>query len=753
MAKPTKTMAVNETELVGALAKRVQNAVGVSAENIETKQEVSLKRYNRAPLDGDEELSKRSKYQTPDIMERTDYNTAQSVKILDHSKQVVSFEPNGPEDADIADQMSDVCNFILRNKHSHVALLSPTIKNSFLTGLGVIMLEFRECVEESKPEMIKGATDDALVQFDAQEEAGEIIIEEVGEPYKAPPAAPDPNMPPEMAMIAEMMQPEVRDIKIRRIKKLPDLKLKNLPPEDFIVSKDADFNEQTGGIKAALQGHRSIQTRKSLIAQGFDKDTVKKIPRAEDKGEGIALQRAKETDYQQGIGDVEDDVTVYEIFTHIAIESDKARHYRITLAGDLESKPVLLDYVEVSKFYPYAAFVPYPIPNTLFGQNIIDRIGEEQRLRSQMTRAIHDGLNKSVHPIPIIDMETTNPDDVLNMHVGKPIRSSNPTGGLSFVNTPFTAMAASPIIDSLSQTMDYTTGVGGAVATASPSDMQNTTATASSIANSNQQTFIENICRHFADTSYRYMVKVIIDLLVDNPELAQPYIARLTNKPGEWKIDQWDPDMDVTANVAFGVTDKMANSANLQMILGLQQQLQGLGLANAHTLYLTATKIAENAGYKIPFFVDPSTLPPAPPPEPAPDPNAGLIEIEKVKAQLKAQTDEADRVFKAWEVRVEDDRERDRMAQEFELKRAEITAKYQAQVDIARVQQQQAAQRNDVDYAIAAQDAQVQQKAMQAEQMKAQQEAAQAQQAQAAQAQEPDPQTGAPAAPMPPQGV
>lgn len=746
MAKPTKKMAVSESQLVGMLSKSVQHAVGVAKKRIDSKREIGIKRYNRDPFPGDEELVGRSKYQTPDIMERVDWLTAQSVKLLDHSRQVVSFQPNGPEDGPKADQMSEVCNFVWRNKNSHVAVLTPTIKNAYLTGTGIIMAEFRECVEESKPQLIKGITFEQYLEYDAQEEAGQIIVEEVGKPYKAPAPAQQPGMDPNAAAIADIVQPEVFDIKVRYIKKYPQLNLKNLPPEDFIISEDADFDQQTGGIRAELQGHRTFVSRKALARNFKDaKDKIAKIPKASDKDDGLARERSRDTDYQQGITESDDKVAVYEIFTFVAIETDTPRHYRITLAGDLENAPVLLGYDEVTKFYPYAAFVPFPTPNTLFGQSIVDRIGDEQKLRSQMTRAVHDGLNKSVHPIPVINMDAiTNPDDVLNIWHGKPIRTNgDPQAGISFVNQPFNGMNVMPVVESLSQTMDYTTGVGGGLATVDPSTVQNKTATEASQQASQQQTFIEHICRWFADTGYRYVVKVIIDLLVENPELAQPYIARLTNNAAEWKVDQWDPDMDVTANVAFGVTDKLGNQANLQMIYGLQQQLQGLGIANAQTLYLTATKIAENAGYKVPFFVDPSTLPPPPPQAPPPDPNAGLIEIEKVKAQLKSQSDAESRQFEMWKARLDDDRQRDRMAQEFELKRAEIQAKYQAQVDIARVQMEQARQRNDVDFAIAAQDAQLQAKQAQAQ---AQQQAVEAQQQQAAQPQQPQ-------QPMPPQGV
>lgn len=748
MAKITKPKRIDEDALVNSLAKSVQEAVGVSVTHIANKQEEALKLYMRELFPTDKKGDGKSKWMSSTVLERTEWTSASLLKVFDTQYQVVSFCPNDPSDQPIADQMNDVCNFVVRSKNSHVGFLRPWFTNGVLTGIGIVVIEFRKEREELKPEILRAVSDQQLVDLVAQEEAGKIIIEERGEPYAAPQQAPMPGIPDELAAIAQQMQPEVRDIKIRRVREHLQLNIKNLPPEDFIVSKDADFDQQTGGIAARLQGHKRVIARSELIDMGFDAKKVASIPSAHSDTDGMSLQRSKETDYDDGVGEVEDDVLVYEVYTRMAVDDDKRRHYRFVLGGDLTNKPILLHREEVSKFYPYAAFVPYPTPNTLFGQGMVDRAGPTQRLVSQIVRAQHDNLNKFVNPITIVNPDVTRPDDLLNLHPGKVIRSEDPTGGISFVQQPFTAMQAQPMIDSLNTELDYTTGVGGALATVSPSDLQNTTATANARMATTQQLFVEQICRHFADTGYRYMFRVIIDQLVSNPEDAQAFITRLTGRYTPIRIDEWDPDMDVTANVAFGVTDKIGNAANLQTILGLQTQLQGMGLSNAQTIYHTATKIAENAGHKnaSTFFVDPSTLPPQPPAPPPPDPNAALIEEMRIKAQLDAEAKAREYEFEMRKLIIENDLKRDQMAQDLELKRAEIEAKYQAQVDIARIQQEQARQRNDVDFAIAAQDAQVQVKQAQAQQDAQEQQAMQAMQAQA---QQPPMPSQAPA--MPPQ--
>ncbi|WVT74011.1 hypothetical protein QM996_02535 [Sinorhizobium chiapasense] len=732
MAKITKTKKVDEDALVSTIAKAVREAVGVSVTHIANKQEEALKLYMRELFPTDKKGDGKSKFVSADVQERTDWATAQLIRVFDNQQQVVSFCPNESNDQPVADQMTDVCNFVVRSKNSHVAMLSPWVKNGFLTGLGVTMVEFRKEREELKPELLKGVADQQLVDLVAQEEAGKIVIEERGEPYDAPQVPPIPGLPDELAAMAQQMQPKVRDIKIRRVRDNIQLNILNLPPEDFIVSKDAQFDQQTGGIRARLQGHKRVIARSELIEMGFDAKKVAAIPSADEETEGMALQRSKETDFDDGVGEVEDDVIVYEIYTRLAIEDSKRRHYRLVLAGDLESKPVLLHREEVSKFYPYAAFAPFPIPNTLFGQGMVDRVGPTQRIVTQYIREQHNNLNKHVNPIVVVNPDTARPDDLLNLHAGKVIRSEDPTGGLNFVQQPLTTMALQPAIDSLRTELDYTTGVGGALASVNASDLQNTTATANAQRASSQQMLVEQICREFADTGYRYLFRIIVDLFVNNPEEAEIFIRRLTGNYAPIRIDEWDADMDVTANVAFGVTDKIGNAANLQSVLGLQTQFQEMGLANPQTIYTTATKIAENAGFKnaSAFFVDPSTLPPPPADQPPP-PNP-LVEAEEVKAAAAAAENEKDRQLKIALAEIEDRRARERDEQDFRLKARELELKYQAQVDVARIEAEVAAQQQaarDQEAAFAQADKERAQAEAQAQQA-AQEQAAQAQTAQ-----------------------
>lgn len=518
-----------------------------------------------------------------------------------------------------------------------------------------------------------------------------------------------------MAAFAHLMpQPQLYDLKIRHIRTQRRMNIVNLAPENFIVSKDADFDQQTGGIRAKLQGHKAVVGRQMLIEQGHDVEKIKGIPSASDETSGISVQRASVLNFDQGISDIEDEVFVYEIYTFMAIESEKRRHYRITLAGDIQSNPVVLGYEEVSKFYPYAAFCPFVTPNTLFGQGIADRVGPEQELLSKMQRGIIDNLNMHVHPIKVVNPDVTRFDDALNLAPGAAIRSTSPDAGINFISTPFTGASALPVMEQIRETAELTTGVGGAMMSINASDMQNTTATASSQRANASQMLVEMVCRHFADTGYRYLFRIIIDLLIQYPDDAEALITRLLGKYEKMLVDEWDPELDISATVAFGVMNKDGNMMSLQMILQNQftAMERQMPFVNQQHIYETLVRMAENAGFKNAnaFFQDPATIPPPPPPQPPqPSPDTlGLIEVEKAKAELRAQSEREKREFEAKKLIMENDRIRDLAFADLELKRAEIAAKYNAQVNMAAIKAEQEAKRMDMDFANAEQDAQVQ---------------------------------------------
>ncbi|MDX1114782.1 portal protein [Sinorhizobium medicae] len=673
-------MTNEEEAILRTITPQLKSAVTWSNSHIANKQEQALKHYKREALPGDDKLRGKSKWVSPKVQQHVDWLSGQLIRIFDAPENVLEFCGIGPEDEAIARQQTQVVNWILKTKNSHGAYLQPWIQNGLLTGLGVVTAEFETHTEESLPRLLKNVPNEMLVVLNQQEEAGQIIIEEVGKAQ---------TQPGPMGIV------ETRDIKVRTVKRIPCFSILSVAPEDFIVSKDAKFDNETGGIAAKIQGHRKLISKGDLLEMSFDEEKVNALPAASDKTDGIALERSKDLAGERGVGP--DDVEVFTIYTKAKIGKDKkARHYRLTIGGDIENSPILLDYTEVSRFYPYAAFTPFPIADTLFSLGVADRLADDHILITRMYRHVLDSLSQHVNPIKVFNPDTTNGDDLLNSHAGALVRSTDPTGGISFNVPPFAGADAIPVIDQLSQSLEFSTGTGPTMIGVNAEDFQRTSATAANLRSNASQLLIEMISRFFADTGYKYLVKIVVDLLIQNPEEAAELTSRLTNQA--IPLDEFSTDYDVATSVAFGVMSRDQSRQSLTNLFNMQMQLKGAGMSfiQDHHVYATVAKLVETDGFKNigSFAADPTTLPPAPPPPPPVDPNAGLIEMEKVKAQLEAQAADADRQFQMAKLAAQQDFERDKMAQDRELKKAELEAKYAAQVEIERLKIEQSMPRD-----------------------------------------------------------
>lgn len=708
---------ISRDDIASLIGKKLSTATAFATSQLQQQYERNLKQYLRQPMPGDDKIRGRSKFVSSDVQERVGWAVAQILRVLDGQKSVVYFEPKTTStyDQQIAKQQNVVINHILRERNSHVSILTPWLHNACLHGLGVMYVDLDAKRKESLPKLMKAVTDDQLVEMVQAEKDGKIVIVEAGDEYRS---EIDPQLIAGLAAqmglpidpsqidlaslpdaIKDQIMPVVRDIKIRTISTNPEFTFEALPVEDFIVSSDANIDVQTGGISADIQGHRTYVSKDELLERGYDAELIDKVPYAGSKTDGVATVRENTTTGQNNRPGSE--VEVYEIFTKCKIDDNTARPYRITVAGST-SAPVVLGWTEVTCTYPYAPFVPFPLANTLFGQGIADRVGNEQDLISKIQRAILDNLHMHVDPLKIINPEVTSVDDILSIHPGKVIRSEDPTGGISYNQPQFAGMSALPIVDQMKSNMDYVTGVGGQMVSVDPADLQRVAAGANAQRANAQQILIEQVCRHMADTGYRYLVRIIIDLCVQHPDLAEQYIQRLSDQYVPFAIDDWSSEMDVTTTISFGSMDRDYRMSILQSTLQSQMQAMQSGIAGPAQIYKTLVEIAETAGLQgaEAYYIDPATLPPAPPPPPPIDPNKSLADAEILKAQLKAQADEKEREFEAYKLRVEDDFRRDELAQKLVIEQAEIAAKYGAQIDIARLEMEQARDRKDIEWAI-----------------------------------------------------
>ena len=184
----------------------------------------------------------------------------------------------------------------------------------------------------------------------------------------------------------------------------------------------------------------------------------------------------------------------------------------------------------------------------------------------------------------------------------------------------------------------------------------------------------------------------------------------------------WNTSMDVSANVGLGTGREEEKAAAYREILGMQMQIwQSYGPTNGVVsltgIRNTLSDMMASAGIRNAerYF---SPMNPqieqqlmmqaqqaASQQGQQPDPNAAYLQAEQMKAQVRMQSDQqraqldmqkavADHQRKLEEMRINQDLERDKMAQDLALQNAEMMAKYGFKANEAAIRAEQNAMRD-----------------------------------------------------------
>jgi hypothetical protein len=162
-----------------------------------------------------------------------------------------------------------------------------------------------------------------------------------------------------------------------------------------------------------------------LIEQGYDKDTLAKLPSYEsDHTEEIEYARdtAGETD-EEGEPNILRQVEVIEHYIRVDYDEDgKPEYYKVLAGGD---ETIILD-IERVDCVPFAAITPYPQTHRLFGRSLADLMVEVQRIKTALLRLMLDSGYFALNQRAEVAMDRANEftiSDLINNTPGRPVRS------------------------------------------------------------------------------------------------------------------------------------------------------------------------------------------------------------------------------------------------------------------------------------------------------------------------------------------
>ena len=491
----------------------------------------------------------------------------------------------------------------------------------------------------------------------------------------------------------------MHNLKVSHEKTTGELKIEGVPPEEFLVDRNAKSVSD-----AYIVAHKTEMRVSDLVAMGYDFEQVSELSGLSSDSTYTDTEQFERMGYEQEDEENISDVSMKQVqVTEAYMKMDKegtgvAIMYRILMAGGenevLECEP----YGEV----PFAVFEVDPEPHTFFGRSVADLIMNDQDSSTAMLRGMMDNVALTNSPRQGYVQGQVNVDDLMNNEIGGLVRMKSPAA-LVDIATPFVAGQVLTAMQYLDMAIEGKTGVTKASMGLDPDALQNTSATAARLQAQQGSAQIEVMARNIAEGGMKRLFKLMLHLLVENS--CEETMMRLNGQFQPIDPRVWNTGMDMTVNVGVGTGQEGERHAALTQALQMQMQIwtqygSGNGMVTMTGIRNTLGDMLALQGVRnVDRYFSPLT------PEieaelvqqqqqmasenPELSEADALVQAEQYKADKKAEMDMMKMQIEAQKALAVDDRERDELDQQLIIKAAEILGKYGTSVDTAKIKEAQ----------------------------------------------------------------
>lgn len=639
----------------------IDEAVNFVEEEIGPKRAESLKYYRGDPFGNEEDG--RSQVVSRVLREAVGDTLPSLMRVFFGSDRAVEFVPFGPEDVAQAEQATDYINYIILQDNPGVQVFHSAFKDSLYQIGGVVKFWKDDAVEVSYHDFTE--LEDAAV--------GALLSEKGVELVEASSRFQDEQTAGQLLAMG-FEPPQVHDVRIKRVQTRPRFRIKAVPGEEFIISRNASSIDD-----ARLVAHRCLLPFSEVVAMGYDPDLVEEhIYHADDF---LNSQQAYERRSDLG-GMWSDDtknpserpVLYTEAWVRVDVDGDNLAEMRKFCCLGEQYEIVNGDGLgePTDNMRPFVDFCPDPEPHLFFGSDLAEQTKDLQLLESNIWRRMLDSLADAIYPRTVMVEGQADMDTVTNTETGAVVVEYAP-GMVRELVKPFVGKEAFPMLEQVQREKDRRIGQRNTSLDADA--LQSTTKLAVNAQVQAAAQRVELIARLYAEIGMKRLFKGLLRLVTKHQD--KPRMVRLRNEFVEVDPRVWNANMDVTVNVGLGNGLTEERVMVLQQVLAVQREaLAQLGpnnpLVGFGHVRNTLGKILEQSGYKdttqffkpVPLDYEP------PPPEPQPTPEELLAQVEMQKLAAKQQEEAAKM-----------DLERDKLLADIEIRVMDINAKYGANLD------------------------------------------------------------------------
>ena len=671
---------VTELELKGIIHSEINNAIGFMGSSLTSQRKKSLEYYMGDKLGT--EIDGRSQVVSTDVADTIETILPNLLRIFTSSDQVVRCEPVKSEAVALADQATNYINYIFNKDNPGFSILYTWFKDALLEKNGIIKVFWDESkkVEQGTYKNLNDdeyqlLVNDPNVEFVETEEFEDEKAKEQLQQVKEMAAAQGQEI--------ETPVPMLHNCVIKRTNAFGKVKVENVPPEEFLISRSSKSIED-----ASFVAHKVARTRSELIEMGFDPEVVDSLPATQNVLHSTEkLTRFGDIDenpFKHSTDKSTEQIELYECYIKVDYDGDGVAELRKVCVGG-NSSYTILENVSVDS-NPFCSLTPIPMPHRFYGRSVSELVEDIQLVKSTVMRQLLDNMYLTNNNRVAIMDGMVNLDDLLTSRPGGVVRTKQPPSQVMMpMQSQTISQQAFPLLEYLDTVRETRTGVTR-YAQGLDADSLNKTATGINTLMTQTQMRMELIARIFSETGVKDLFSKIFELTVKYQDKER--IIQLNNQFVPVRPTEWKDRYNISLIVGLGSGSKEQQLVILNNILERQVQafqLQGgqeYPMVTLKNFYNTLSKMIENAGLKNVenYFVNPDVgkqmIQPKPPPPPTPiekieftriasEENRKLAELELENKKIRAETAEA---ILGFEVKIKD-----------------MELKYNTQIDVAKM--------------------------------------------------------------------
>ena len=609
---------ITEEELVARIRGEITDALGYG-DTISRQREQAMEYYYGQPFGN--EVEGRSQFVDSTVADTIEWIKPSLMRVFASGDEMVKFSPHGPEDVKMAEQASDYVNYVFTKDNPGWEIMYSWFTDALLSKNGIVKVWWDDYEEEEREEY-KGLDEIGLQALLMKKDVEVVEHSEYDNDYG-----------------------EVEhDLVIKRTSYNGKIKIENVPPSEFLISRDAKSIQE-----ARFVCHRVQKTLSELREMYPDEDIgPEELGSGEDDEFSLFGERQARFEFDDSsnfnLGESQTEEALRTYWLH---ESFLKTDYDNDGIAELRKVCSVGNYVlqndEIDST-PFVSITPIKIPHKFFGLSVADLVMDLQLMKSTLMRNLMDNMyNQNFGRYAVLEGQA-NLDDLLTQRPGGVVRVKSPNAVM-----PLTTPALEPYSFQMLEYLDGVRESRAGVSRMSQGMNENaltshTTATAVNAVMSAAQSRVELIARNFAETGVKDLMNTIYELLLKNQDKERVIMLR-----NEWvpvRPDAWNDKADCTVSVALGQGNKDQQMMHLSQMLSFAGEAMkgGLPIVTVQNMYNLGASLVRAMGFQnvSDFLTDPSQIPPQ---QEGPSP-------EEQAAQMEAQIKQKELEIKAAEVQI-----------------------------------------------------------------------------------------------------